>query len=76
MGVGVFMKKNKTKAENRVQVEAFRRMTGNELELIRVYAADFRDIITEFESTHQGKVPSADDLIWLESERRGQDITE
>lgn len=62
--------------ENRVQVEAFRRLKGNELELIRDYAADFRDIITEFESMHQGKIPSADDLIWLESQRQGRDITE
>ena len=49
-------KKNMEK-ENRVQVEAFRRLKGNELELIRDYAADFRDIITEFESMHQGQDP-------------------
>ena len=69
------MKRTTIIEENRAQVEAFRRMQGNELELIRVYAADFRDIITEFESTHQGHVPSADDLLWLESERQGHDIT-
>lgn len=70
------MKKNNTKAENRVQAEAFRRMQGNVLELIPLYAADFRQIITEFKSTHDGKVPSADDLIWLESELQGRDITQ
>lgn len=69
------MKKNNTQAENRTQAEAFRRMPGDELELIRVYAADFRQIITEFELSHDGRVPSADELIWLTSERRGRDIT-
>ena len=61
--------------ENRAQAEAFRRMNGNELDLIRVYAEDFRDIITEFESRF-GRVPTADDLLWIESERQGHDITE
>lgn len=69
------MKMRHTKEENRTQAEAFRRMQGNELELIRVYAADFRDIITEFEAA-TGRVPSADDLLWLESQRKGRDITE
>jgi hypothetical protein len=70
------MKKRKTKEENWAQAEAFRRMQGNELELIRVYAADFRTIITEYEITHEGHVPTADELLWLESERRGRDITQ
>ena len=69
------MKKSKTKAENRAQAEAFRRMTGNELELIRLYAADFRKIITDFEFTY-GRVPSADDLLRIESRLQGRDITE
>ncbi|MDF7801862.1 hypothetical protein P4C99_20460 [Pontiellaceae bacterium B1224] len=69
------MKKRHTKEENRSQAEAFRRMHGNELELIKVYAADFRDIITEFEIAN-GRVPTADDLLWLESQRKGRDITE
>jgi len=68
-------KKKNTKAENRAQAEAFRRMQGEELELIQAYAEDFRAIITEFESTH-GRVPSADELLWLESEHRGRDITQ
>jgi len=67
--------KGKTKEENQVQAEAFRRMHGNELELIRVYAEDFRDIISEFE-TRLGRVPTADDLLWIESQRQGHDITE
>ena len=70
------MKTTTTKAENRSQAEAFRRMSGNELNLITLYAADFRRIITEFEFTHNGKVPSADDLLWLESQRQGRDITQ
>lgn len=69
------MKKN-TKRENWVQVEALRRLKGNELELIRLYAADFRQIITDFETNHNGSIPSADDLIWIESELRGHDITQ
>lgn len=69
------MKTKNIKAENQNQSEAFRRLKGNELELIRVYAAEFRDIITKFESMHQGKVPSADDLIWITSEHHGCDIT-
>lgn len=68
------MKKRHTQEENQIQAEAFRRMHGNELELIRVYAADFRKIITEFEAA-TGRVPSADDLLWLESQRKGRDIT-
>ena len=50
-------------------------MPGNELELIRVYAADFRTIIDEFEAIH-GRVPTADDLIWIESIHQGHDITQ
>jgi hypothetical protein len=74
--VVIEMKNRKTKEENWAQAEAFRRMHGNELELIRVYAADFRTIITEYEIAHEGHVPTADELLWLESERRGWDITQ
>ena len=63
------------KAENKAQAEALRRMNGNTLELIRLYAQDFRDIITEYEANHNDRPPSADDLLWLESERQGRDIT-
>ncbi|HSR88640.1 MAG TPA: hypothetical protein VLL07_06770 [Pontiella sp.] len=69
------MMKRRVREENRAQAEAFRRMNGNELDLIRVYAEDFRDIITEFESRF-GRVPTADDLLWIESQRQGYDITE
>ena len=68
------MKKH-VKEENRVQAEAFRRMQGNELELISIYAEDFRDIIMDFEAKY-GRVPSADDLLWIESQRQGHDITQ
>jgi len=74
VGMGDLTKKH-VKEENRVQAEAFRRMNGNELELIGVYAEDFRDIISEFEARF-GRVPTADDLLWVESQRQGHDITE
>jgi hypothetical protein len=70
------MRRKKTKEENRIQAEAFGRMNGNALELIPQYASDFREIITEYESTHEGHVPSADELLWIESQRKGRDITE
>jgi hypothetical protein len=66
--------KKKTREENQAQAEAFRRMNGSEMELIQVYAEDFRHIINEFEQS-QGRVPTADDLLWLESQRRGRDVT-
>ena len=69
------MNKHHVKEENLIQAEAFRRMHGNELELIGVYAEDFRHIIAEFESRF-GRVPTADDLLWIESQRQGRDITE
>jgi hypothetical protein len=69
------MKTKNTKAENRAQAEAFCRIKGNVLDLIALYAADFRDIITEYEAMHEGHVPSADDLLWIESQRQGRDIT-
>ena len=68
-------KKRNTKQENLAQAEAFRRISGNELDLITLYAADFRKIITDFECNHDGRVPTADDLLWIESELQGRDIT-
>lgn len=50
-------------------------MGGNTVELIHAYAKDFREIIVEYEAA-RGHPPTADDLIWLESERMGRDITE
>ena len=64
-----------TKAEIIAEAEAFRRMPGSVLELIDQYAEDFRQIILEYEAAHNGRPPTADDLIWLASERRGRDIT-
>ena len=61
-------------AENQVQAEAFRRMQGDKLELITLYAADFRKIITDFESTY-GRVPTTDELLWIGSELKGRDLT-
>jgi len=68
------MSKNHVKDENLAQAEAFSRMSGNELDLIQEYAADFREIIVEFERRF-GRVPTADDLLWIESQRNGHDIT-
>jgi hypothetical protein len=68
-------RKGNTKKENLAQAEAFRRIQGDELEMITLYAADFRRIITEFERTHEGEVPTADDLLWIESQHAGHDIT-
>lgn len=67
--------KRHVREENQAQAEAFSRMQGNELELIGVYAEDFRAIISEFEAKY-GRVPTADDLLWIESQRQGHDITE
>lgn len=64
-----------TKAEILAEAEAFRRMPGRVTDLIRIYAEDFRRIIVEFESAHNGRVPSADDLLWIESQHQGRDIT-
>lgn len=69
-------RKKDTKLENLAQVEAFSRIQGDELDMITLYAADFRKIITEFERTHDGEVPTADDLLWIESENEGRDITQ
>lgn len=69
------MKTMNIRAENRAQAEAFRRIKGHELELIELYGAHFRQIINEFELAYNGRIPTADDLIWIESQRLGRDIT-
>ncbi len=74
-GLNEVKNKRNTKEENLAQAEAFRRISGNELDLITLYAADFRKIITDFESNHDGCVPTADDLLWIESEQQGRDVT-
>ena len=68
------MSEHRTRDEILAQAVALSRMSGNELELIKEYAADFREIIIDFERRH-GRVPTADDLLWIESERSGRDIT-
>lgn len=62
-------------SENRAQAEAFSRMNGNVLELIQSYAMDFRQIIVEYEDAHSGQPPTAADLLWIESQHLGRDIT-
>jgi hypothetical protein len=61
--------------ENRTQAEAIRRIKGNVLDTIELYAADFRQIIDDFKGTYHG-LPTANDLIWITSERYGRDITQ
>jgi hypothetical protein len=61
--------------ENRAQLEAFCRLGGEIDVLIARYAADFRMIILSYERAY-GRVPSADDLLWIESERCGRDVTQ
>ena len=63
------------KTENQAQAEALLRINGNVLQLIPIYAEDFRRIINEYKAANGGRAPTADDLIWLESERMGRDIT-
>ena len=63
-----------TKAENINQAEAFSRLSGDTIENIWKYGADFRAIIEDFEANF-GRVPTADDLLWIESEKLGHDIT-
>lgn len=67
--------KHRTRDEILAQAEAFSRMSGNDLELIQEYAADFRRIILDFDHSY-GRVPTADDLLWIASELRGRDITQ
>lgn len=69
-------RKRDTKLENLAQAEAFLRIQGDEMDMITLYAADFRKIISDFERTHRGQVPTADDLLWIESELLGRDITQ
>lgn len=68
------MKTISMRAENLALAEAFDRIPGDKLDLIDTYASDFRKIIMEFECA-QGRVPTADDLIWIESQHHGRDIT-
>ena len=65
----------KLQQENRAQLEAFKRIHGELSDLINCYAADFRKIICSYELAFE-RVPSADDLLWIDSERCGRDITQ
>ena len=70
------MKERNFREENLAQAEAFRRLRNNELDLITLFSADFQKIINDFERYHDGRIPTADDLLWIESELWKQDITE
>ena len=60
--------------ENTEQVEALKRIHGNILDLIALYGAEFRQIITDYEKQF-GECPKAADLLWIASEHAGKDIT-
>ena len=76
IGGGKMKRHRDPKVENTAQAEAFQRMAGNEQETISLYAADFHRVISDFKSTHSGEVPTADDLLWIESQILGRDVTE
>jgi hypothetical protein len=70
------MKERNFREENLAQAEAFRRLHNNEQDLITLFAADFLKVINDFERYNDERIPMADDLLWIESELRKQDITE
>ena len=49
------------------QGKALDQMHGDTMELIHRHAAEFRQIIVDFHEKF-GRIPSADDLIWIASE--------
>ena len=55
------------------QAVAFAKMHGDVLENIEKYAAEFRAIIEDFKVKF-GRVPTADDLLWIASEHEGRDL--
>lgn len=63
-----------SKKEIQEQAKAFEMMDGNILANIAKYAEEFRDIINEFEAMH-GKEPTANDILWIASERHCCDLT-
>lgn len=50
-------------------------MQGDEIRSIEHYAADFRRIIKKHVQT-TGQLPTADELIRIESQHEGRDITQ
>jgi len=67
-------RKNQMDETIRVQANAIRRMHGNALDIIDTHAASFRGIINSFHREF-GRVPSANDLLWIASEKAGRDLT-
>lgn len=61
---------------NIIQAKAFRKLGGDKndviMELIKKYGSEFRSIIDEFEQV-LGRIPSADDLIWVAGVHTKQD---
>ena len=70
------MKEKEFREENLAQSEAFRRLRGNELDLITLFAGDFQQVIEDFERHHDARIPPADDMLWIEAEDSENDIRE
>lgn len=60
--------------ENIAQCECLKRLKGETLELIDLYAAELREILCEFEAQH-GRVPSGADLVYILCEHHNEDLT-
>jgi len=58
---------------NTQQAAALKRIPGDALEAIALYAEEWREIINDFEK--EGRELSAADLLWIASEHHGKDIT-
>lgn len=48
-----------------VQAAVLTILQGDTLELIDALAEEMRDIINQFEYTHEGNVPSKDEIIYI-----------
>ena len=58
--------------ENAIQAEALRQMKGDEVENALEHGASFRETIEAKKA--DGKEATADDLIWIESEKAGENL--
>ena len=60
---------------NPEQAEALIMLHGNTLELIEEHGAEFRHIIDDFAEIY-GRVPTANELVWIASEHAGRNLRE
>jgi len=61
--------------ENKEQAAAVMAMHGTTLDLIFKHGAEFRKIIDDFAEKF-GRVPTANDLVWIASEHAGRNLRE